>query len=235
MNDAFDLHAAMIHNSPLVADWNITRNITRLNMDPRGGVQFIFDASLPESWKWMTGNGSDNFQFTAWAFVRLNGIWHGAGFVQMWQGRSMTDGSLPPILSGYKNWWGDVRHLWAEMSDYVPHPDEPIGFMATAGNARLMRPDAVTSVAERTNVVIVPLPPGDSGSFTFQSTPSQPNQPAPPSTPPTPDTQALLDKLQETNQRLLALEAKIDAALAKAPPTYRGAVPYLGPLVLKPE
>jgi hypothetical protein len=88
----------------------------------------------------------------------------------MWQGRSMTDGSLPAILGGYQNWWGDTRHLWDDMSDYRPSPGDEVDFLITAGNGRLV--SGVTSVAERSNVVAIHLPAGDSGHFVF--TPSAP-------------------------------------------------------------
>jgi hypothetical protein len=168
MADAFDLHTAVIHASPAdVGDWPITVSITSLNEDPRGGFELLFDRTLPESWKWPSNPAvpSDNFQFTVWAFVQVSGRWHGAGFVQMWQGRSMKNGALPAMFAvndgvpGYVNWWGDVRHLWGEMSTYVPRPGEQVGFLVSAGNARLVQ--GVTSVRERSNVVLVTLTASD--------------------------------------------------------------------------
>ncbi len=40
-----------------------------------------------------------------------------------------------------------------------------MGFFLSAGNAR--GETGVSSVRERTNVVVVPLPAGDNGNFTF--------------------------------------------------------------------
>lgn len=168
MADAFDLHTAVTHASPAdVADWPITVTITSVNEDPRGGFELLFDRTLPESWKWPSNPAvpSDNFQFTVWSFVQVGGQWQGAGFVQMWQGRSMKTGALPAMFAindgapGYVNWWGDVRRLWGEMSDYVPRAGDQVGFLVSAGNGRLVQ--GVTSVRERSNVVLVTLTASD--------------------------------------------------------------------------
>lgn len=169
--DALDLHTVAIPHSPPVADWPVMLRITQLDMDPRGGIALTFDEPVPERWKWFSNPSepADNFQFTVWACVQKT---YCAGFVQMWAGRSMTDGSLPAILGGYTNWWGDARHLWDAMSDYRPSPGDEIDFLVTAGNGRL-RSD-ITSVAERSNVVSIRLPAGDSGHFVFSAAAPQP-------------------------------------------------------------
>jgi hypothetical protein len=162
--DALDLHTVALPHSPPVADWAQTVKITQLDMDPRGGIALTFDAPLPERWKFFPNPAepTDNFQFTVWACVQRT---YCAGFIEMWQGRSMTDGSIPAILGGYTNWWGDARHLWDSMSDYVPQPGDEVDVLVTAGNGRLV--SGITSVAERSNVVAIKLPAGDSGHFLF--------------------------------------------------------------------
>jgi len=201
-SDDLDLHTVIIHRSPPVADWPVTVGITRVDMDPQGGVALTFDRAVPERWKFFSNPevASDNFQFTVWACVQRR---HCAGFVQMWQGRSMTNHSLPPILSDSVNWWGDVRHLWDEMSDYRPQAGDAIGFLVTAGNGRLT--SGVSSVAERSNVVVMALPAGDSGHFTFDGavvapvpvpTPTPTPQPTPAPLPTT-DLAPILSQLQQ--------------------------------------
>lgn len=168
MIDAFDLSVAAVERSPAdIASWPVTVGITRVQEDPVRGFTLTFDQVIPESWKWPSNPQvpSDNFQFTVWAFIQRGGAWVGAGFVQMWQGRSMTDESLPAIfmknvgVPGYTNWWGDTRKLWPTMADYVPEPGDQIGLMVSAGNARLI--SGVTSVRERSQVVVVELPEDD--------------------------------------------------------------------------
>lgn len=223
--DALDLHTVAMPHSPPVADWAQTLKITQLDMDPRAGIALTFDQAIPDRWKWFSNPAepADNFQFTVWACVQRT---YCAGFVQMWAGRSMTDGSLPAILSGYPNWWGDVRHLWDAMSDYRPQPGDEVDFLVTAGNGRL-RSD-ITSVAERSNVVGIRLPAGDSGHFVFSAAAPQPTPtptpapviiyvPTPTPTPapapipvvPTPAPLPALD-LSGVYAQLAVLNAKVD-------------------------
>jgi hypothetical protein len=79
----------------------------------------------------------------------------------MWRGRGSTGA---PILAEFaRNWAYDAR--WGPIAGYQPHAGELMGFFLSAGNARGVT--TVTSLRERTNVVVVPLPPGDNGSFAF--------------------------------------------------------------------
>lgn len=235
MKDQIDLSSVTIQNSPMVGNWPITAGITRITDDPRGGLSLFFDRVLPDSWKWPSAPppSTDNFQFTVWAFVKINGGWIGAGFVQMWQGRPMGNGSLPAFLQvnegaiGYTNWWGDVRRLWPAMVDHVPQPDEQIGIMVSAGNARLT--EGVTSVAERSNVVLFPITANDVADMVYTEPAPSPApvpeptpipQPAPtpvPATTPTPGgtSTALLEQivslLVSENERLDGIAADLTA------------------------
>ena len=93
--------------------------------------------------------------------MNINGHWNTSGFIQMWRGRASTGA---PILSDFAtNWAYDAR--WGPMAGYHPHAGELMGFFVSAGNAR--GEGGVSSVRERSNVVLVALPPGDQGSFSF--------------------------------------------------------------------
>lgn len=221
--DAFDLTTAQIIRSPAdIASWPVTATITRLTMDPRGGLTLTFAELLPDRWKWPSNpkDPTQNYQYTVWAVVRQAGQVYAAGFVDMWQGRAMGEGSLPPILTGYVNWWGDVRHFWGAMADYRPLVGDQVGFFVSAGQARLM--DVVTSVRERSNVVVVQLPAGDSGVFDFVSAPPVvvvPPVVVPPVVVPPMNDDALVALLQQ----IAADVATIKAVQAKG--VY---VPYIG-------
>lgn len=189
MKDQIDLSHAQIEQSPAdIASWPITVGITEVDCRPQEGFAFQFDRVIPDSWKWPSNPAvqSDNFQWTAWAFIKAGDLWIGAGFVQMWQGRPMLQRALPPIFAddegvpGYVNWWGDVRRLWPSMAGYIPKPGDQIGLMISAGNARL-RGD-VTSVRERSNVVLVTLVANDTMQQVFSGDPT----PVPVPIPPTP-------------------------------------------------
>jgi hypothetical protein len=171
-----DLHQAIIHSSPRdVADWPQTVFISRMEMDPSGGLTLLFRNPLPVQWNCRPAGWDGDIQYTVWAVVRTSTTLHAAGFIQMWQTRPMGHSELPPILTGYSNWWGDVRHLWGDMSDYVPQTGDTVGFFVSACNARL----ASEGLHERSNVVSVVLPVGDRGSFTFDG-PVFPEPPHPP-------------------------------------------------------
>jgi hypothetical protein len=62
------------------------------------------------------------------------------------------------------------------MMGYHPHAGEQMGFFVSAGNA--LGEGGVSSRRERSNVVMVSLPPGDRGSFSFSAGSMRPFQPA---------------------------------------------------------
>jgi hypothetical protein len=160
-NDALNLGLAAVYNSPAdIASWPATGTITRLDMSGSAGLSFQF--TTQQSWPDVVPPGfAGPLEYTVWAVVNINGQWNTAGFIQMWRGRPSTGA---PILTNFAtNWAYDSR--WGPMAGYQPHVGEQMGFFLSAGNAR--GASGVSSVRERTNVVMVALPPGDSGSFTF--------------------------------------------------------------------
>ena len=160
-SDQMNLGLAHVYNSPAdIASWPATGCISQLNMDPSAGLSFQF--STYNSWPDYVPPGFDGpLEYTVWAVVNVGGTWDTSGFIQMWRGRPSTGG---PILSNFANNWAyDSR--WGPMAGYQPHVGEQMGFFLSAGNARGVT--TVTSVRERTNVVVVALPAGDSGNFTF--------------------------------------------------------------------
>mgnify|MGYP002084898500 CR=1 FL=1 len=168
--DAINLSQAVVWNSPTdVASWPITTRIERLDMRPQGaandGLEFFF--SRRYNWPNYTPPGwSGPLNYTVWAGVRINGVWHVSGIIQFWSARVATGA---PILANNNfaiNWVYDGR--WGAMAHYQPVAGEAMVFFITAGDAR--GNSGVTSVRERSNVVMVNLPANDSGSFTFPVT-----------------------------------------------------------------
>ena len=162
-SDAIDLSAARVYNSPAdIASWPVTVRIDSLTMRPLGapdsGVALGFNSNWPD---WTPPGWAGPIQYTVWAVVNINGQWHTSGFIEMWRGRENTGA---PILSDFaRNWAYDSR--WGPMAGYQPHAGEEMGFFVSAGDARGY--SGVTSVRERSNVVVIPLPAGDNGSFGF--------------------------------------------------------------------
>lgn len=184
--DAIDLSRAVIHNSPAdVASWPATTSITTLNMRPIGdyaeGVSLNFSAR--SRWPDYTPPGWDGpIQYTIWAGMNINGVWHVAGFMQMWRERVATGAPLLTRVPSCQingvaatnrthfacDWAYDGR--WGALAGRDPVIGEAMVFFVTAGNARNI--GTVTSLRERSNVVMVNLPAGDNGTFTFSDGPS---------------------------------------------------------------
>lgn len=175
--DAIDLSRAVVVNSPAdVASWPITSRVESLTMSPEGapnpGIAMYFNGrnTWPNYHVPGWAPGGEGLQYTIWAGVNINGVWHVSGFIQMWRSRVATGAPILTVPAGCPlgnnfscNWAYDGR--WGAMNHYVPHAGESMVFFATAGNARGV--GTVTSVRERTNVVMVTLPPNDSGSWSF--------------------------------------------------------------------
>jgi hypothetical protein len=160
--DAINLATAAVYNSPRdIASWPATGTITNLTMS---GAGLAFQFSTQNSWPDVVPPGfAGPLQYTVWAVVNINGQWDTSGFIQMWRGRASTGA---PILAEFAtNWAYDAR--WGPMAGYHPHVGEQMGFFLSAGNAR--GEGGVSSVRERTNVVLVALPAGDQGSFSFSA------------------------------------------------------------------
>ncbi len=171
--DAIDLSRAVVHNSPAdVASWTISSRVETLTMSPEGarepGLAMYFNSR--STWPNYTPPGWDGpIQYTIWAGVNIGGTWHVSGIIQMWRERVATGAPLLTFGPGCTvnnfacNWVYDGR--WGTMAGYQPRAGEAMIFFATAGNARGIT--AVTSVRQRTNVVMVNLPANDTGVFNF--------------------------------------------------------------------
>jgi hypothetical protein len=162
--DQMDLGQATVYNSPPdVAAWPITTKITALQMlGCSGGIAPAFGAQ--SRWPDYTPPGWDGpLQYTFWAVVNVGGHWNTSGFIEFWRGRDNTGAPILPLNCGFPvNWAYDSR--WGPMNHYSPHVGEQMGFFVTAGDAR--NQGGVTSLRERSNVVMVNLP-ADYGLFTW--------------------------------------------------------------------
>jgi len=154
--------ATIMGGGPLdVASWAVTTNIQRIDFNPSSGLWFTFPAMNTWPDQLIPGWNGGALQYTVWACAPVNG-WTCAGFVQMWKGRGGTGAPLP---SNYTYWWGPAGSATAGVfGSYVPQPGDTMAFFVTAGNER---GGTYTSIRERSNVVLVTLPYGDSGSVSY--------------------------------------------------------------------
>ena len=104
----------------------------------------------------------DTLQYTVWLFLKLGGQWVGAGFIQMWHGR---DGVGDAPSDFVINWY--YPSAWNPMTGHAIAPGESIAFMVTAGDARNKGDADALNVHERSNVVTIAAPAGDTGVFVF--------------------------------------------------------------------
>jgi hypothetical protein len=155
--DAINLSQVAVYNSPAdIASWPVTTAITRLEMHasntPKAGVSVVFDKQghfAGQTWiGWPPPDGVNNLPFT-------QEIQYPA-----------------PLLTAFARTWAyDAR--WGPMQGHQPQVGEQMGFFVSAGDARGQH--GATALRERSNVVIVPLPAGDEGAFSFPSAiPSRP-------------------------------------------------------------
>jgi hypothetical protein len=161
---ALDLSTVRIVNAPDARGWAETARITKLSFDGATTRVEFTKQDGPNRWPDSTPPGWEGpLQYTLWLFLRVNGEWIGSGFIQMWYGREGSGTNADPDVPSryHEHWYYGSR--WSPMQEHGPiRPDEPIGFMVTAGNAR----DSVgPMLQERSNVVVVPAT--DNGSFTF--------------------------------------------------------------------
>lgn len=256
--DQVNLRDVVIMNSPPADEWPITVAITRIRCTPAGGFELTFDRPIPDSWKWPSNPAvpSDNFQYTVWIVVKPGTAFAiGAGFVQMWQGRTMglPGHALPPIFAtppgdlvpGWRNWWGDPRRPWGVMGDYSPVAGDRIGMFITAGNGRLtagVSPATGLSVRERSNVVLVTLRADDQIDETFNGTGPVDPPVDPPIIPPAPGDWLMLERqiaaLRIDVSQLMGVVENQNALIVqlagKKAPTYAGSVrvPFVGSVAI---
>lgn len=202
--------AQVVHGGPAdVLSWPETKQITHVEVEPTRG--WSFDGTFHD-WPNVRVFGPDNpascsaqpdgcLQYTVWPVVEFAGQQHTCGVVQMWHDRPSTG------AFGKPTWHDDLPDNWTyicgDMVQYRPRPGDRMGFFLTAGNAR--RYTQVSSVRERTNIVWLTLPQGDTGAFDFGAAPTPTPQPTPEPTPapaPAPDLGAILTRL-DTLDRLV--------------------------------
>lgn len=221
--DAVDLHSTFIFASPAdIADWPVTGYIRQIRIQPskapNEGMSFTFDQSdrWPNTTDVQPHIGMGGVQYTVWAVVEINGQWYASGYIQMWQGRPNT--GSPPLKFG-QDWAYDGR--WGPPAGYMPNPGDRMGFFLSAGDARGV--GGVTSVRERTNVVVIGLPEGDMGNFDFTAPPPTPVPiPVPIPTPTPTPTPVPVPVPQPPDSSLSAQIAALAAQLTDSTAAIRG-------------
>ena len=146
MRDAIDLSTCVLHGTldPRAATITASLDAIEFATDVDKAVRPVHTPSplpwpskVPPEW---TGP----LQFTLWAFVKIDGKWHGGAMQEFWQDRIWCGANwlLPAPEgpnAGKNNWqanWAYDTGRWGDMCHYVPHEGDEIGFMLLAGDSR---------------------------------------------------------------------------------------------------
>lgn len=231
--DAIDLHAAAIMQDLAdIADWPVTVHLDQVTFSTPNGLSFDRSGA---TWPNYTPPGWEGpIQYTVWACAHIE-RWTCAGFIQMWADRPGTGAPLP---SFWPFWWGNQAGgaIRAPFGSYAANQGDQMAFFLSAGDAR--GTGAVTSVRERSNVVVVALPPGDTGTFRFETPPIEtPPVIAPPvvAPPTSSDTDALLSLIGDLEAKIVALqeqEAEDTKRILAAFPLQSAPLPFPQPPVV---
>lgn len=169
---AFDLASATILNSPPdIASWPQTTTITRLVLGPRGvGIEFSKrdgDGRWPDvedPTRWACDPVCGSIQYTLWIVLNVDGAWYASGCLEYWYGLDgPTFGQGGPPSQYAMNWYYDAIR-WAPMTGHQPTVGEQVGFFVAAGDHRN---NGLSTVMERSNVVLVPFPTDMGETYTF--------------------------------------------------------------------
>jgi hypothetical protein len=203
MNDAVNVEDLVFHSSPDPKLFRKTVNIKSISFDSNLGVGFEIE---PDNWpNYVPPTWQGPITCTLWAGFYVDNLPHVAGFMQYWRGRQWSGAPIMGVdvasgkLQWNVNWAYDNR--WAPLNHYVPVAGNKMIFFLTAGNARKgsagAEPD-ITSVAERSNIVMIDIPPANENKvFTFDGVIEPPKPP--PVTPPANESELkkLTDALKE--------------------------------------
>lgn len=253
MKDMLDISTLQIHAAPDVRSWPATVRIQGLEWRPGPSEGLRFDCEGLDRWPDYTPPGWDGpIQYTVWLVVRVAGHWHASGIIQMWRrntsNRSHKDNGWTgaPPFRYYREWIYDTR--WGVMQAFVPTPGATVGFFLTAGNARqgsAPGEGAITSLAERSNIITVQMPANDFGTFAFPNSPGPAPGPEPEPTPtptptptpnptpvPTPD-QKIADTLTAVTIQLESVITMLERLIDRPDPIYDAR--YIGEIRPRPR
>jgi hypothetical protein len=149
MADAIDLNAVQFHGSPNVATWPITVTLEGVEFSPgeRNGVRPIFNRNAVNA-RWpdvRPDNWEGDIQFCLWAFVKVNGVWHGGALHEFWsdrKGEPRVWTGAPFLENGVKggpNWqenWVYRTDVYHPMHECTMALGAEVGFMLTSGDVR---------------------------------------------------------------------------------------------------
>jgi hypothetical protein len=159
--------ATVLFSPPDVASFPATTKITAFSLT-NAGFQFLFTKrDGPDSWPDVLVFPPDGMiEYTQWILVKVNGKWYTAAGQLVWRDPAQTLflGGNP---SGFTTNIYYAADRWAPITNYAIANGEYVGFFVTAGASRNNQDHTGITVAERSNVVMIPFPGDAGGVFKF--------------------------------------------------------------------
>jgi hypothetical protein len=133
------------------------------------------------SWPDVTPPGwTGSLEYTMGMVEFINGKCYASAAVEFWRGLPASGGNVAQdiVTKGQctafgagstcqvaKNWYYDGR--WGNLAGYQPATGEIIGIFVVAGNLRGVTDGSQSPVQERSDVVLMPMPPLAGAKYTF--------------------------------------------------------------------
>jgi hypothetical protein len=205
MTDMLDLARVTILNSPDVRGWPITSTITHLALHDG---RITIDHTKRGQWPAVPYENAEQ-EATIWVFFKIGGQWCGTGGERLRPNQTEKELGKPSDIGPG---WLYAADRWQQMAGYVPTPGEIVGFLIAAGISRNL--GGAAPLQERTAVVLIPFPTDAVGGvyppFAELAAPYLPPAPAPPPA--------------SVEARLAAIEATLEALLARPMPAFHGTI-----------
>jgi hypothetical protein len=161
--EGINLNEVVFTGSPNVSGWAKTATVNSVGFRPG---TFQIDYSHVGAWApYAVDIGGGTMQAaTAWIFFYIDGNWYAAGGERLRPYQTEKNASLINASDVGCEWFYNPE-VWGVMADYRPAPGEMVGFMVTSGSTRA---DNSYSIAERTNIVMIPFPYDNEDAYSSQ-------------------------------------------------------------------
>lgn len=205
--------------------WPVTLGIMGIELQPgRGVVVHAEDTARWPDYHLDNNPAGGLARFTLCAGFQVNGQWVMSGFFEYWahgthENHLRTDSGAHPLEidpgKGINQWQANwvYNNGWAPLNGVVPQPGHLMALMVVAGDARMSK---TRTVAERSQIVTVPLQLSGSWGFNANAPEQPPAPPDPPphTEPPVPDPTIptdVLSLLKTTRDEIILTKLALEA------------------------
>ena len=184
--DVLNLRDVTVVDWPEVATWPVTTILTRVELRLTGVHVEFSTRDGPDRWPdHVTPGWSGPLQYSLGLALQIAGTWYAAAPIEFWHGLEESGGQIQAqnvegskVGQIPKNWFYDAR--WGPLHGYQPQPEELVGVYVCAGDVR----NRVSVVKERSEILLVRLPPEGVARTVVGPMDISPPEPPPPARPP---------------------------------------------------